>query len=103
MIAVDTNVLIRVVVDDPGQLQQVARVRKQVRTSGRVFIPQVVQAELVWVLEEAFGASKPEIVGLLRHLLINQAFVLQNEASFESALAQYETGSADFADYLILA
>lgn len=103
MIAVDTNVLIRVVVDDPGQPQQVARARRQVKAAGRVFIPQVVQAELVWVLEDAFGASKPEIVGLLRHLLTNQAFVLQNEASFESALAQYETGSADFADYLILA
>jgi predicted nucleic-acid-binding protein len=62
-----------------------------------------VQAELVWVLEDAFGANKPEIVSLLRHLLANQAFVLQNEASFEGALAEYETGSADFADCLILA
>jgi predicted nucleic acid-binding protein len=34
MIAVDTNVLIRVVVDDPGQLQQAARARKQAKTAG---------------------------------------------------------------------
>lgn len=42
MIAVDTNVLVRVLADDPGQPQQVAAARALVSEAGRVFVPTVV-------------------------------------------------------------
>ncbi len=103
MIAVDTNVLVRVVVDDPDQPRQVARARNRVKRAGQVYVPQIVQAELVWVLEGAYGLDKGSVVAVLRHLLDNQAFTLQNESVFQAALSAYEAGSADFADYLILA
>ena len=50
MIAVDTNILIRLIVNDPGQPEQVESARHQVKKEGAVFIPQVVQVETVWVL-----------------------------------------------------
>ncbi|OGO29021.1 MAG: PIN domain-containing protein [Chloroflexi bacterium RBG_16_52_11] len=103
MIAVDTNVLVRVLVDDPGQPAQIKAARTRVRHAKEVFVPQIVQAETVWVLESAYGLNKPAILDVLEHLLHNKAFVLQDDAIFQKALAAYRIGNADFADYLILA
>lgn len=103
MIAVDTNVLVRVLVDDPDEKRQVAAARARVRRAGQVYVPQIVQVETVWVLETAYGLDKPTVVGVLDQLLRNEAYVLQNEAAFEKALAAFRVGKADFADYLILA
>ncbi len=103
MIAVDTNVLVRVVVDDPDEPQQMARARRQVTRAGQVFVPQIVQAELVWVLDTAYELDRSAIVPVLQHMLDNAAFVLQGEPAFRAALSAYQTGPADFADYLILA
>jgi predicted nucleic-acid-binding protein len=57
VIAVDTNVLVRVLVDDPGQKAQVAAARSQVKRAGQVWVAQIVQAETVWVLESAYGLT----------------------------------------------
>ena len=103
MITVDTNVLVRVLVDDPGEGEQASTARDVLRRAGRVYLPQVVQAETVWVLESAYELQKTETVRVLEHILANQAYVLQEEGAFRDALENYRTGSADFADYLILA
>jgi len=101
VIALDTNVLIRVLVDDPGQPRQVKSARARVKRAKQVFVPQIVQAETVWVLESAYHLPKQRIVDVLQHLLENKSFVLQRESSFDKALAAYKAGGADFADYLI--
>jgi predicted nucleic-acid-binding protein len=103
VITVDTNVLVRVLVDDPGEGEQVSAARDLVRRAGRVYVPQVVQAETVWVLESAYELPKAETVRVLEHLLANQAYVVQEATAFRGALESYRAGSADFADYLILA
>jgi Predicted nucleic-acid-binding protein, contains PIN domain len=103
MIAVDTNVLVRVLVDDPGQAAQVKLARDRVKRAGKVYVPQIVQVETVWVLETAYGMAKPDIVDILDHLLQNSAYMLQNDKSFQQALIAYRDGPADFADYLVLA
>jgi len=101
VIAVDTNVLVRVLVDDPDQPKQVKAARAHAKRAKQVFVPQIVQAETVWVFESAYDLDKPVILDVLEHLLHNKAFVLQGEAVFQSALAAYRTSNADFADYLI--
>jgi predicted nucleic-acid-binding protein len=103
MIAVDTNVLVRALVEDPAQPRQVRAARARLAQAGEVFVPQVVQVETVWVLEAAHGLRKAEVVSVLEHLQNNTAFHLQNRERFDSALAEYAAGPADFADYLILA
>ena len=40
---------------------------------------------------------------MLDHLACNQAYHLEAEEQFETALALYRSGKADFSDYLILA
>ena len=103
MISVDTNVLVRALVDDPGAPRQVAAARACLTRARQVHVSQVVQVETVWVLEMAHGLAKGEVLEVLEHLRGDAAFHLQNRAQFEAALQDYTAGGADFADYLILA
>jgi predicted nucleic-acid-binding protein len=102
MISLDTNVLVRLLVDDDGEADQCNQARKAVSWHARVFIGQVVQVETVWVLKRAYGFSKPEILAALDHLLSNQAFELEYSELFKNAIAIYRDSSIDFSDALIL-
>jgi predicted nucleic-acid-binding protein len=103
VIAVDTNVLVRVLVDDPSEPAQTRVARESILQADGVYLPQVVQVETVWVLESAYEFGREEIVSVLEHLAANQAYRLENPDAFRRALAQYRAGGADFADYAILA
>ncbi len=103
MIAVDTNVLIRILVDDLDHAGQMQAARELASKSGQIFIPQIVQVESVWVLRAAYALGKEDIIGVLEHMLHNQALVLQSETCFQEALTTYKSGKADFSDCLIAA
>jgi len=100
--AVDTNVLVRLLIDDPGAAKQCAAARKLASSAGKVSICQVVQIETVWVLESVYGFRRAEIADALDAMQNNQSFVLQAADAFRAALDAYRTGNADFADYVIL-
>ncbi len=101
MIAVDTNVLVRILIDEPAANTQVKTARAFARKNAKLFIPQVVQIELVWVLTGAYTADKHEIVTLLEHLANNESFIIQNEAQFLAALSLFKNTNVGFADCLI--
>ena len=103
MIAIDTNILIRLLVDDKGQPDQVEAARERVKKEGAVFIPQIVQVETVWVLESAYNLSRKQISPVLGHLDSNAAFTLQNRSSFQKAMNLFIQCNGDFSDYLFLA
>jgi predicted nucleic-acid-binding protein len=103
VLAVDTNVLVRVLVDDPGAPKQCEAARKIAGEAGAVYVPQVVQIETVWVLERTYNVPKRKIVDSLKQLADNAAFVLQRSEIFGTALQDYRAGRADFSDYIILA
>ncbi|MDD5580276.1 MAG: PIN domain-containing protein [Methylobacter sp.] len=65
-------------------------------------MPQIVQIEMVWVLETAYGFDKPAVITVLKHLQQTSLFALQDETQFDNALATFENYTADFSDYLIL-
>ncbi|PWR00602.1 type II toxin-antitoxin system VapC family toxin [Leucothrix pacifica] len=101
MIAVDTNVLVRILVQDTEQQKQTELAQELVKKSGAVFVPQMVQVELVWVLEAAYKFEKTDVVGALQYLLTSSFYRLQREESFKLALERFQTGNAGFADSLI--
>ena len=103
MLAVDTNVLVRVLVDDPGALDQCRVARQTVSAAGEVFVSQVVQTETVWVLVSAYGLSKKKLQAILGAIANHPAFHLQRRDVFLSALQSCLTANADFADCMILA
>jgi predicted nucleic-acid-binding protein len=103
MLAVDTNVLVRVLVDDPEAPDQCRAARRVVSEAGAVYIPQVVQIETVWVLGSAYGLDKVAIQEALGTLAAHPAFSLQRPEVFGAALQHFLVGQADFADCMILA
>ncbi len=102
MIALDTNILVRVLVDDPSNPDQVAAARRTVAQQSSVYVPQIVQVETVWVLRRAYGFSKSDIVKALHHLSVNKAYELEAADLFKQALEIYRDGAMDFSDALIL-
>lgn len=103
MISVDTNVLVRALVDDPGAPHQTTAARASLKRAQQIHVSQIVQVETVWVLETAHRLTKSEVLGVLEHLRDNAAFQLEQRGRFEVAVNSYRNGGADFADYLILA
>jgi predicted nucleic-acid-binding protein len=103
MLAVDTKVLVRVLVDDPTALDQCRVARQTVSDAGKVFVAQVVQIETAWVLVGAYGLSKKRLHDTLGAIAKHPAFHMQRRDVFLSALQSYLTAGADFADCMILA
>ena len=103
MIGLDTNVLVRYLVQDhPQQSRKAARLIEQHCTEESPgYISQLVLAELCWVLARGYGYEKSVIVELLNHLLVTKELKIERTQDAWAALQQFKTGSADYADYLI--
>ncbi len=50
MIAVDTNVLVRLLVNDPNAPEQSQQARELLNAQGEVWVGQIVLIETIWVL-----------------------------------------------------
>jgi predicted nucleic-acid-binding protein len=101
VISLDTNVLVRLFVDD-GSHQQIKIARETALAAKQVFITQIVQVELIWVLSEAYHFDKSQILQVLYELHENAAFILQSAHPFFQAVKQFEVSNADFSDCLVL-
>jgi predicted nucleic-acid-binding protein len=103
MIGLDTNVLVRhLVQDDPGQSRKATQViAKQCTRDDPGFINRIVLCELVWVLESAYGYSKDTIVVVLEKLLRTSQLKIEDTQSVWTAFRLYQKGKADFADCLL--
>lgn len=101
MIAIDTNVLVRVLTDDEESPEQTQLARALVKATKQVFITQIVQVEFVWVLEQAYELEKSQIIEALEILLHDSTYELQHTELFTQALERFKHGNAGFADSLI--
>jgi len=105
MPALDTNVLIRYLVqDDEPQLATARRlIRKCVAEGQTLFVPVTVALEVEWVLRASFEYGKDEVVEALSSLLSAAELSFESEQALEVALQLYRNGAADFADCLHIA
>lgn len=105
MAALDTNVLVRFLVeDDPAQLAAARRfIRKCVSAGETLYVPVTVSLELEWVLRSNFGFSKPAVVQTLSQLLSSVELSFESEGPLEVALVLYNQGAADYSDCLHVA
>ena len=103
MIALDTNVLVRFLVeDDPVQSRQAkAMVQRAVAANSPYFVSEVVVCEVVWVLGAAYQVGRQEITAILRQLLRARHLAFSDAGRLAQALSAYEKGRGDYADYLI--
>jgi predicted nucleic-acid-binding protein len=105
VIAVDTNVLLRRVLDD--DVSQSERARRLFEGEREVLITDVVLAEAVWTLSgRRYSANSEDIVALIGGLLEETNVVFESRQAVWSALNAYAEMSAahdvDFADALIV-
>ena len=103
MIAFDTNVLLRLLLNDDARQARQAQVLvdRAMSRSDKILLPDIVLCEMEWVLSSVYEVPRAAIIETLRRLLDAEEFTFLDRAAMTSALNDYEGGSADFSDYLI--
>jgi predicted nucleic-acid-binding protein len=104
MAALDTNVLVRLLVrDDAVQVAQAQeRIEQALSESVPLFVPITVVLELEWVLRARYAYTKQQVLAALVALLEVREFEWQDEPAVEHALHLYRQHRADFAECLHL-
>jgi predicted nucleic-acid-binding protein len=96
MIAVDTNVIIRFLVDDnPAEGKRARRLFE----THRVLVPESVLLESEWVLRAVYGFSRDEISRAFRALLQLPNVIVDDRAGVMQVFDWFDEGF-DFADAL---
>jgi predicted nucleic-acid-binding protein len=99
MIAIDTNILVRIVTnDDPVQAQRATNILQK----HAIFISKTVLLELEWVLRFSYALERTIILSTLQKILTTDNFTIEQNSAIEQSLQWYEKGM-DFADALHLA
>jgi predicted nucleic-acid-binding protein len=99
MIAVDTNVVVRLLTrDDEQQYNKSLKLFQE----QDIFIPDTIILETEWVLRFAYKFKPPEICKAFRNLIGLPNIRLTNESLMAQVLQWHEQG-VDFADALHLA
>lgn len=99
MRAVDTNVLVRLLVNDEPRQAEAAQ---RAMAAEPAFILKTVVIELEWVLRSAYRRSRAEIATSIESLLAAAGVIVEDSAAVEQAVAWFKDGM-DFADALHLA
>lgn len=105
MIALDTNILVRLITrdDEKQYAQAVQAIEEALEAAEVILISDVVVCELLWVLGRAFSVPRNKLLDLVEGLLNRDGFLLESRESIEDALTECQAGKGDFADYLIAA
>lgn len=105
MIAVDTNVLVRLLVnDDAAQAAKARDLFDEAAAQDRaIWVSDTVLVELAWTLARVYGRSRLDVSKALRALSAHATVLLESGAAVRSATDAFERGPADFADYLLCA
>ena len=102
MIGLDTNVLVRYIMqDDPRQSPKASRLIEGLTPQVPGFVPLVSVIELVWVLGSAYRLGRQQVAAALELLLRSKEIVLDRADQVLQAQRRYQAGNADFADCLI--
>ena len=104
MIGLDTNVVVRYLVqDDPKQSKQANSIIEKAISNGEtLFISLITLCEIAWVLESCYEVSKKELIDVFKRLLQTQQIKIENEDVARHALHDFEHHTGiDFSDSLI--
>jgi predicted nucleic-acid-binding protein len=102
MIGLDTNVLVRYIMQDDAKQSALAnKLIEGLTERSPGYISLVAIVEIVWVLESAYDLTRQQVTAALRNLLSVNVFKVDRVAVVASALRAYVEGTADVADCLI--
>ncbi|HEY7351611.1 MAG TPA: type II toxin-antitoxin system VapC family toxin [Terriglobales bacterium] len=102
MIGLDTNVIVRYIVQDhPEQAAAATRVIDSFAVESPGYISLTSMIELVWVLQTCYEVGRPEIEAVIESLLRGRGVVIERADLIWRALAIFAKSNADFADCMI--
>ncbi len=99
MIAVDTNIVLRLILnDDPGQIDAIRMLMKR----SRLFVSLTVLLETGWVLESRYRMPRSDVAAALDGVAALDGLAIGRPALAAWAVERYRIG-ADWADMIHLA
>ena len=98
MLAVDTNVIVRLLTGDDARQSRAAQT---LFASDEIWIAKTVLLETEWVLRSLYGFQRPEVLTALMRLLGMENVTVEDEHSVAAAMALTSHG-IDFADAIHL-
>ena len=104
MIGLNTNVLVRYLVqDDPIQSQKATNlVETSVKSGNHLWICQVTLCETIWVLQKCYKLTKEEVCHILHQLLSTPQILVENDDVAWLALLDFERNKKiGFVDFII--
>ncbi len=102
MIGLDTNVLVRYLLqDDARQSPRASRLIESLSVDEPGFVPMVTLLELAWVLGAGYMLPRAQLAAMLETLLRSKELVIDRADLVIQALSRFSSGSVDFADALI--
>ena len=102
MIGLDTNVLVRYIMqDDAKQSPKATRLVESLSVEAPGFVSIVSVVELGWVLSFSYGLSRMQVAQAFEALLRTKEIVVDRADQVLRALRVFNDTSADFADCLI--
>jgi predicted nucleic-acid-binding protein len=102
MIGLDTNVLVRYIMqDDPKQSPKASALIESLNADNLGFITLVSIVELYWVLTTSYNLTGQQVKQALEVLLRTKQIIVDRADQVLRALRVFDDGKADFADCLI--
>ena len=103
MIGLDTNVLLRYIVeDDLAQLRRAAECIEQRLTKNNPgFISVVVMVETVWALKHVYSLGDDQIAAAIQRILQIEVFLIEHRLAIYIAMKALTQRRGSFADALI--
>ncbi|APQ14685.1 hypothetical protein BJP27_24230 (plasmid) [Pseudomonas oryzihabitans] len=103
MIGLDTNVLVRYLMqDEPEQSERATQLIDNLTEESQGFISTTVLVELCWVLERAYKVSRESLIATLDLLLRARELLVQDSAVAHRALRRFQASTCGFSDCLIV-
>ena len=102
MIGLDTNVLVRYIMqDDAKQSPKAARLVESLTVDAPGFVSIVAVVELGWVLSSAYCLTRQQLGQAMEALLRTKEIIVDRSDQVLKALRIFNATSADFSDCLI--
>lgn len=103
MIGLDTHVLVRYLTQDDARQSAIATriFERELSPSSPGFVSAITLCELVWVLEDCYGARRDQLRQAIEGLLTSRQIVVEAHDLVWQALRAYSASKADFSDALI--
>jgi predicted nucleic-acid-binding protein len=102
VIGLDTNVLVRYIMqDDTKQSALATRIVEALTAESLGFVPLVAVVELAWVLSSAYELNRSQLIAAFEALLRTRELVVEHGETVWKGLRLLQRTGGDFADCLI--